>query len=112
MSFLGTEINFVLVNKEAGTKLKDAIFLEEKNDVFLLSGKLISVPGTLSAGPARASSSLRSCGVSSHGLFPQESPLHSNQFSKNIKLLLMIKANSYKKSTYVLAPFSLFSRKE
>ncbi|WP_421664372.1 hypothetical protein [Lysinibacillus telephonicus] len=118
---------------EAGTKLKDAIFLDEKNDVFLLSGKLISVPGMRIQGWPRASSSLHSCGISSHGLFPQEalyltlrfryrktllcserrsrqlhSPLHSNQFSKIIKFLLMIKANFYKKSTYVPAPLFVF----
>ncbi len=59
-------------NKKIETKLKNTIFLEEKNGV-LVWRKLISVTGTLSAGTARA------C-ILERRAIPAGVDLHLNQF--------------------------------
>ena len=70
-----------------GTKPKNSIFLNEKNTVFSAYRKLISIPGTLSAGTAlherlrRRAVPAGSYACSERRSRQLHSTLHSNQFS-------------------------------
>ena len=65
-------------------KTKIIIFLLEENDDFFAYTKLVSVPGTLSAGTAPTNFFRDGAKEMDfpHVLFPQESPLHYNQLIK------------------------------